>query len=504
MDMFFTRTAGTASCRRMPRRYRRMGARRLREWLFSASAVFLSFFFPVRHAMAEAPQWRQDGQAKGGISRSHRAERIGQIEYVVAKVVVADEIVKYSAAGKPADAQREDDGSLTAAVMVSRSRLYMDEIIVEGAPAISPPPEEGDPIVSVPADKAPTLEVESSSASSSSSIASGPASSPFLTASTVLFANNPRIAEVGERIGRLFGDSALSGGVALTGYQSDAAHAQIVPGTSRAGSTAVWAAPSFQYTDQSDKIKYDLYTTALSVGVDRWLSDCAFLGLALGGSTSRFDSKAGDVDIDDLGVSLYGGLYLPASVELGGFLSYGRAWFSDQESGGTRYDDYHANSYALGLEVGRRFSVGQELIFRPFAAYDVQYARFGDFAMRMDPSDAFRETYDSHSETLHRFRFGLEFQRRFAERFALGAKAYYIGLAGDRAATTRFSFSNPGSGYHFSSIQRGDALDRHAGALDLDLLIRLSARASLGVGYGLKAGENHVSHRAGLNFTISF
>ena len=198
----------------------------------------------------------------------------------------------------------------------------------------------------------------------------------------------------------------------------------------------LWITPLFSQVrgDATGRLTsdYTVKTPGLLLGYDRRLGDSsAFIGLALGFTAPDYNGGNVDIEGNDFSGTIYGGAMLPAGLELGLHLGYGRMSLDlDRWSTGNHYlASYNSKHFNAGLNMTKSIPLTDNLALRPQIAYDY---------INLD-TDGYTEKggiqplqIKGFTQDLHDVKVGAELiGRNPSNGVELGLKAYWLGRFGD-------------------------------------------------------------------------
>lgn len=272
-------------------------------------------------------------------------------------------------------------------------------------------------------------------------------------------------------------------------------------GSLQKGNSSMWFLPAYSHTDNSGLNGYTLQTPTWMLGYDHWFNQRLFVGAAVAGSLPEYESADADIDAKNISGFLYAGALLPASLELGGFLSYGHTTYDQtRRTDNVSYNsDYTSNNFSAGLSLARNFPLSRELALRPFINYEYMHLKVGG---NNEVLGEFSLDFDPHREDLHLLKAGLSLAYTFTSGSFIAGKLYYAGLYGDREPETQEFFTMDAD--HLTFISRGDALDKDSLGIGISAGVPLGSSLELSAGYNLLKGSNNTTHQANLGLVIKF
>ncbi|MDR1045089.1 MAG: autotransporter outer membrane beta-barrel domain-containing protein [Candidatus Adiutrix sp.] len=262
----------------------------------------------------------------------------------------------------------------------------------------------------------------------------------------------------------------------------------------------LWAAPAYGFLKHSGGRDYTIRGAGVTVGLDRYVADNLYLGLALSLDYPRYESNDADVDAWGVAGIFYGGLALPRDLELGFIGSLGGLRF-DQTRAVSRnryHSSYDAKIVSVGASFGRRFEVLENFMLRPFADWHYFYSSRGSYSER---ADVYGLRYEDSRNKLHRLQTGLEGVWA-VENGGIGAKVYWSGLRGDTKKASAASFVLDPDANRFNAPV--DGLDENSLGLGLNAGIRLGANTELRLGYSMLHGKTATAHEGMIGLRYNF
>lgn len=262
-----------------------------------------------------------------------------------------------------------------------------------------------------------------------------------------------------------------------------------------------WFMPSFQRGNHKGALGYRVNMPALTFGYEQWLSNKSFAGLSLGLAIPEYTSGQTSQDAWNVSISPYAGLLLPFNMELGLFGGYSYTSHTQSRAvHGQRYNSkYASEGWNLGVSLARSFQLNDTFKVRPFASVEHIYLRTKGYR---ENEGIFALAFGLHTQNLQRFTVGSELDYKLDEKNNISAKAYYLGLSGDRHSASPAVFVMDRNMNQFTSM--GNTHDRHALGLGFNLKTALNKQTSLQLGYNLLASKNSKNHQGQLLLNFSF
>jgi hypothetical protein len=262
----------------------------------------------------------------------------------------------------------------------------------------------------------------------------------------------------------------------------------------------IWVAPAYGFLKHSGGRDYTIRGAGVTIGLDRYVADNLYLGLALSLDYPRYESNDADVDAWGAAGVFYGGLALPWDLELGFIGSLGGMRFDQTRTvSQNRYNSsYDAKIASVGVSFGRRFGVLENFMLRPFADWHYFYSSRGSYSER---ADVYGLRYEDSRNSLHRIQAGLEGVWA-VENGSIGAKLYWSGLRGDTQKASAASFVLDPDANRFNAPV--DGLDENSLGLGLNAGIRLGVNTELRLGYSLLRGKTAAAHEGMIGLRYNF
>jgi hypothetical protein len=267
-----------------------------------------------------------------------------------------------------------------------------------------------------------------------------------------------------------------------------------------AGRTGLWVAPSYGLTEHSGSRDYRIRGASVTMGLDFQPTNSLFLGFAVSLDYPRYTSSDAQVRGRGASAYLYGGVRLPLELELGMSASMGGMRFTQtrQVQGETIHGRYSGDTAGAGISLGRRFTVSDDVILRPFASFDVfSFER----SANTETGGIYALGYESTGNTLRRVRAGADLAFAF-ERGYLSARAWWSGLRGSTTERALASFAmDPDRNIFAAPV---DGLDRNQLGLAMNAGYRLGDSVELAVEYSFTGGGKTKSHQGMVGLELSF
>jgi outer membrane autotransporter protein len=269
----------------------------------------------------------------------------------------------------------------------------------------------------------------------------------------------------------------------------------------RQGRNGLWIAPSYSLTEHHGGRDYSIRGPGVAAGIDRWFTDVFYLGLALAMDFPRYDGNDARTDGRSATGLLYGGFILPWDLEFCFSASFGRTSFEQaRDTALRRYrSDFSAETFGVGAGLGRQFRPTENLLLRPFAAWD--FFRIDRFSHSDEQRDIFALRYDKTQNNLHRLRAGVEAAYTFEKGYIAG-KAFWSGLHGDTTEDVRAAFvMDPGNNTFEAPV---DGLDGNSLGLAAGIGFHLGENIDLTLSYSFLGGKANTSHQGMLGLRLNF
>ena len=154
------------------------------------------------------------------------------------------------------------------------------------------------------------------------------------------------------------------------------------------------------------------------------------------------------------------------------------------------------------MGLSRPFALSESFSLGPWASYEYLHLTVDGYNEGDGPHAL---DMDDNSLDLHRVKLGLEGAWQDLDSGLLvSARAYYLGLYGDRDSEVDAFFTNdPASRINgFTSI--GDTMDENNLGLGLNLELPLSENWSVGGGYNVLLGDTTTSQEGNISATFKF
>ncbi|MDR1036620.1 MAG: autotransporter outer membrane beta-barrel domain-containing protein [Deltaproteobacteria bacterium] len=260
----------------------------------------------------------------------------------------------------------------------------------------------------------------------------------------------------------------------------------------------IWIVPAYGFLKHRGGRDYAIFGAGVTFGLDRYVAENLYLGLALSLDFPRYESS--DADIDGWGATgiFYGGLFLPRGLELGFVGTLGGMRFSQTRAvDGDRYhNSYNAKTISVGASLGRRFEILENFMVRPFVDWHYFTLNRDSYSER---PDVYALRYDDSRNHISRLQTGMEGVWA-TERGSIGVKVYWSGFSGDTKKAPVASFALDPETNRFNAPV--DGLDENSLGLGLNFGIGLGANTELRLEYSLLRGNSSTAHEGmiGLNF----
>jgi uncharacterized protein with beta-barrel porin domain len=267
-----------------------------------------------------------------------------------------------------------------------------------------------------------------------------------------------------------------------------------------ADGNGIWVAPAYGFLRHRGDRDYTIRGYGVTLGLDRYVSDNLYLGLALSLDYPRYESDDADVNAWGAASIFYGGLTLPWALELGFSASLGGMNFEQARTvNQDRYhSDYDAQIISMGASLGRRFALGENFILRPFADWHYFFTNIGAHSER---ADVYSLSVQASRNNLYRIQAGLE-GGWAGESGSIGAKVYWSGLRGDTQDAAAAHFVLDPDANRFNAPLEG--LDKDSLGLGLNAGLRLGANTELRLEYSLLYGETTTAHQGMIGLRWEF
>ena len=274
-------------------------------------------------------------------------------------------------------------------------------------------------------------------------------------------------------------------------------------GEAAGGANGLWFTPTYSSTNQNRHngvAGYDLRTPGATLGYDRRLSDSVFLGAAAAVSRPDFEAHDAEVTANDFTFALYGGVSLPAGMELSLMACYG--WTSYDQ---TRWEnlrsfdsDYNSRAFSAGAELARPFALAENWTLRPYASYQYLHLSVDGYD---EGNAAGAVSLDDYSQILNRLKAGADLIWRHESGASALLGLNYTGLYGDREAETtgRYTLGQAG---RFTAV--GNGLDENSLGVELLGELPVSDNISLTAGYSMLVGAHASTHQGQMGIAVSW
>jgi hypothetical protein len=271
-------------------------------------------------------------------------------------------------------------------------------------------------------------------------------------------------------------------------------------GVRETGRAGLWMAPSYSLTRHRGSRNFDVHGSGFAAGIDYRMTDSWTLGAAVALDFPRYDSDDAVVNARSVTGFLYSGIRLPLALELALSASFGESHFKQKRDvAGEHYSSsFDSRTTGLGVMLGRRFQVLDNLVLRPFAAADHSYV---ERSSHHEGGGVYALRYDSVRNSIYNLRAGVDAAFVFDGGF-LSARAYWSGLRGDTRERGRAYFTqDPERNGFFAPV---DGLDRNSLGLAASFGYRLGQSAVLTLEYSRLGGRESTSHQGMIGLRVRF
>jgi outer membrane autotransporter protein len=267
----------------------------------------------------------------------------------------------------------------------------------------------------------------------------------------------------------------------------------------RQGQTSLWFSPQYSYSRYHGTRAYDLKGPSLAVGIDHWVNDSFFLGLALGQDFPSFSSDDAEVDAHTTSGTIYAGVQLPQDWQLGLFVSLARVRYDQKRADPQVWhnNDFNGDTWRLGASLSLPLAVNESLLLRPFVSYEFLRNYVG---ARSEAGGTYALSFEAGENYLHQVEAGVDAALAVGGKAHLRGRVYYSGLYGDRESRGSISFSQDPQHKLYSPSAL--PLDEHSLGLAAGVSVQLLDSLELGLDYNFMAGEHSQSQQgmAGLRW----
>lgn len=339
-----------------------------------------------------------------------------------------------------------------------------------------------------------------------------------VTAPLAMLAQNPGSSLLREQIASRLGQQALDNGLLRVANNPDVLSPDVpassvstalqegnsfTGGSLRDGAASFWFTPVYSHSEYSGSSGYTIKTPSFALGVDRWLNDNVFAGMALSSAFPDYTSGDADIQAKNITGMLYAGTLLPYDVEAAVFGTLGHSTYDQtRKVHGQRYDtDYVSENYSLGLNLGRGFFFYDTELWRirPFAAYEYMHLERESYNEGRGP---YALHFGKDTSNLHKLDAGLEGGVVFDNGAFVNGRLWYQGLYGARRGESKVYFSqDPARDTHNT---RGAALDAHSLGAGVDCGLAITDDFAISGGYDFLGGEKTTGHQVNLGLTLHF